>query len=572
MIYFDKYKKKILLIILSFIYLLILNYNLYINKFNPILIIVWIASIILFISPFINGVLSYFSRLRISKNTFVVTSVIFLPSIIRVLIILTLRRLWIHQDDMISAYFSAKYDLTGTNFFGPLPLDKGDWVSQFPAVYHFLQKIFFMIFGESLMSVKLSTIPYVIITSFFLYLTVKLLFNRRTAVVSLMLYAFFPISLYHETLGLHINASSAVFMLFCFFLVIYFRYKQKIYAVLTGIACAFNFLFYPSSYIALPLMFILFFLDFLNQRKRYVVINLLLASFSFIFTVSPFLTYMYQAKNFYITQRFDQVNLLMGEHSELKDRINKGENIIRVLGDNFIKSVKSMYVDGIGGHGGYDFGYLAFFEKISLLFFIFGVFFSLYSIKKKFELMMIFIIIFITFFSGVVLTDMPPAYQRLLIAVPFIIIVTSGLFYFLEYYFEKNNGRKRYWFRIFFTAFLLIVYSSNNYFYFLKSIEKEKERVEVKIGNFIAQNYPVRKIYIAAFRTFALNKTFYFFGKENMKKTYSDYHDELLADFNPNEKYVYVLTYPDAFNDKFQEMDKNAKIINFSENFSLFVN
>src|SRR3989338_9172575 len=302
-------KLKFFLTLLSLFLILILNYGIYIGKFNPLFILLWMTSLILFILPFVSEILPNIKPLKLSKNTFFITLVLLFPSIVR---ILSYQKYRFHQDDMISAYFSAKYDLASTNFFGAIPIDSRDWVSQFSAVYHYLQKIFFMIFGESLMSVKLSTIPYVIITSFFLYLTVKLLFNRRTAVVSLMLYAFFPISLYHETLGLHINASSAVFMLFCFFLVIYFRYKQKIYAVLTGIACAFNFLFYPSSYIALPLMFILFFLDFLNQRKRYVVINLLLASFSFIFTVSPFLTYMYQTKNYYPVQRLSYSNLLTG--------------------------------------------------------------------------------------------------------------------------------------------------------------------------------------------------------------------------------------------------------------------
>ncbi|OGK13091.1 hypothetical protein A3B40_05115 [Candidatus Roizmanbacteria bacterium RIFCSPLOWO2_01_FULL_37_16] len=560
-------KLKFFLILLSLFLILILNYGIYIGKFNPLFILLWMTSLILFILPFVSEILPNIKPLKLSKNTFFITLVLLFPSIVR---ILSYQKYRFHQDDMISAYFSAKYDLASTNFFGAIPIDSRDWVSQFSAVYHYLQKIFFMIFGESLMSVKLSTIPYVIITSFFLYLTVKLLFNRRTAIVSLILYTFFPVSLYHETLGLHLNASTTVFAAFFFFLLLYLKNRKKIYSILTGISCSFCFLFYTSSFIALPIMILFLSLDFLIRRERYIFVNLILTIFTFLLSFSPFLTYMYQTKNYYPVQRLSYSNLLTGKSSDFKERIKKGESVIQIIKKNFTSTIKSIFIQGMRGHGGYNFGErLAFFEKTSLIFFLLGGFLSFLSLlflKSRVELFVTYIVVVSTFL-GVVFTNMPPAFHRLLVAVPSLVILSSVPFYFLHLIFKKNDLM---W--IFVTILTLGIYSLSNYNYFLKSTELEKDKPEFKMGYYITNNYPDRKVYVAAYTTHALQKIFYFFESKNMKKAEVDYHDSLLERFNPSEKYVYAIIFPDSFNKIFEEKDKRGRIINFSQDYSLFVN
>ena len=100
----------------------------------------------------------------------------------------------------------------------------------------------------------------------------------------------------------------------------------------------------------------------------------------------------------------------------------------------------------------------------------------------------------------------------------------------------------------------------------------EKDKPEFKMGYYITNNYPDRKVYVAAYTTHALQKIFYFFESKNMKKAEVDYHDSLLERFNPSEKYVYAIIFPDSFNKIFEEKDKRGRIINFSQDYSLFVN
>jgi len=94
-----------------------------------------------------------------------------------------------HGDDLLTAYFSATYDL-GSNFFAPVPADWTQWVTQFPCPF-FFQKIFFLVFGESLMSIKFSVLPYVLVVSTFLFFVVRELLDERAAIVALVLHSFF---------------------------------------------------------------------------------------------------------------------------------------------------------------------------------------------------------------------------------------------------------------------------------------------------------------------------------------------------------------------------------------------
>lgn len=548
---------KKLLLILSITLSLITNFIVFNDKFSPFLIILWLSSIIIFCLT-INKEKLRFSRPHLTWKEIVFILVILLPLVVR---ILNLEEWRIHQDAFITAYFSAHYDLLKTNFFGVIPQDLGDWVSQFPTPFFFLQKIFFLVFNTSPLSVKLSVMPYIFITSVALFLTAKKLFSARVAIITLVLYSFFSPGLYMDTLGLHTASSDAAFSLFLYFLVLDHFREKKLLSAITGIACAFCYLTYQSAYVAVPIIILFFIFEFFTKSKSRVVIKYSIITFAFLITISPFLVYSFKHGN-YMFKRFQQVSFT--------NDLRSNNNPIKLLKDNAFLSIRSMYIKDMGGIGGYNFGHLAFFERTSLFLFMIGFLFSMHLLKRRPAFFIIMAAIILAFLGGIVITIMPPNFHRLAVAFPYIAIVSSIPFYYLFKVginsYIKNSV----------LIFLLSIYAFNNLNYFFEMIRIDKfnnppDFEYVRLISYIKQNYPKRRIYVAAYPSFVLQKIFYFFDKNSTIQT--DFHDNLLVRFDAREKYIYIILYPEVFNSEFMKIDPNGKIINNVSTFlSMFVN
>lgn len=564
----EKSSKPAFNLVFSLILTLVVNLAVLNDVYNHLLVLLWLLSLALIIIPFLPKLKHRHYRFNLKAGYLLVGFLLLLPVLIRIVNIDIER---IHDDEFIPAYFSAHYDLKNTNFFAAIPTEKG-WVTQFPSPYFVFQKLFFMFFGESPLTVKLSVMPYVLTVSLLLFLIVKKLFNFETAMISLVLYSFFAPALYLETLGLHFISSSAVFLIFFYLAILVRRQNRPFFAVLAGIFAGFCYLFYTSSYIALPFLFLFYGDLLLRERERTQTLrNLALSVLAFLIVISPFVSFAYRFKNPYFLERHNQVNILTGQWSAAKE---EGPSILKatsILRKSFLDSLSSFYQDDIGGHGGYEFGRLAFFERFSLFLFILGFAISLAIMKGKPEVLFILLVILVSFVGGMVLTIQPPAFHRFSLAYPFIVIIFSLPFYiFLS---VRRKDRPVTYLLVFLVLFIFVVANRQ---YFLKSIKRDiknnrEDLKDIKVIKYIEQYYPERKVYIAAFPTHGLGRVFYFF--ERSKKVEVDYHDTLISKINPEEKYLYIILFPDQFNEKFKEADENGRIIDdVVDKYSLFVN
>lgn len=399
-----------------------------------------------------------------------------------------------------------------------------------------------------------------------LFLIVRAILNIKTAVIAVILYAFLAVSLYHETTGLHFISSTAFFMTFFYFTILQWKDNNLFYSVMTGLFCGFCYLSYITSYIALPLMAIIYFMQFINLRKLVVIRNFVFALIAFLIVLSPYLTYAFKFNNYFVS-RTSQVSLLSGSWSGAKDKIASGEsNTFKEIKESVTNSCMSFYQDGIGGCGGYTFGNLAFFEKNSLYLFIAGALIGLFLILFNIKILFIYLIL-IFCFAEMAFSTPPPAYHRFSLSFPFISIILSIPFYILLSL-DKTNKLIRYTVCVIF----IFIYMYYNQQYFLKSIKGEDYHESVMISDYINNNLPGRHIYVAAYPGFGFDKVYYFSQGKNAKSIITGYHDGFLNTFNPNEKYVYAIIFPEAFNEKFQQLDPNGKIINISKGYSLFAN
>ena len=564
--------KKLHQPIVSFIAVLLLNLlvNLILLKkdYNPISVLLWLMGFILVIIPFSRQIKDLSQSFNLSAIRLSALFFLFLPMFLRIINIDIER---VHADEFITAYFSTQYDFEKTNFFGPIPSGK-EWIVQFPSVYFVLQRIFFMFFGESPLTVKLSVMPYVFVVSLMLFLLVRKMFNVQMAVISLVLYSFFAPALYLETFGLHFISSTAVFLMFFYFVILSVERKnQPLFALLAGISAGFCYLFYVSSYLALPFLFLFYTVSFLKDKaKKLVLKNLSLSLFAFLMVVAPFIGVAFHSKNPYILTRYNQVNIIHGEWSVAKDSISSIPEAALVIKKSLVDSLFSFFRDDIGGHGGYEFGRLAFFDEFSLFLFVLGLAYSLTLLPKKPELFFVLLVIAVSFISGVVFTIQPPAFHRFSLAYPFVVIILSLPFYFFS---RLKKGRPLVIFSVLITLLIFVVVNQR---YFLKSVNRDIENnredlKDIKIIKYINQHYPERKVYLAAFPAHGLGRVFYFFNPN--KKIEVDYHDVLLSKINPGEKYLYIILFPDQFNEKFKKADENGRIIDdIVDKYSLFVN
>lgn len=569
----------------------------------------WVIAILLIIYSRTKNPFSNFSLLklltRFKARYLIELFFILLPSLSRTFYILFTNLVFsarYHGDEVISAYYSAQYSILKNNFFAPVPINKSDWVCQFPSLYFFLQKIFFLFFGENIISARFSVLPYVFLISIFLFLLCQYLYNKKIARLSLILYAFFAPALYFETRSFHFVSSTAIFLINFYLLIIYPKSTNKsTIATLIGWSLAFSYLFYTSSYLALPIT-IFFYLTLIIQillkkqqnlsKFRQITQDFILSILIAGLILLPFFTQMVLDKNFYLLERTKQVDLLSGTwspHPKTLSQHPQISTVINIISQNLLVSLKSIYQDNTQGDNGFWFNHLPFFDQFTLLLFILGCLACLFLIFKKKHCQSLILINLLTiviaaFILGIVLTIPPPAFHRFTLAYPFLIIIIMAIFYLFDLFIIHLQNHHRWqhqpWQKIFHLSqsgilfLIIVIYIFFNINHFLTAICLEDTPKEIPLVNSINQNYQNKKIYLAAFPNFHLYKVIYFFGQGNVKKMTPqqvDYHQKLLNNFNPNENYLYILLYPKEFKQLFIEKDSSGQFLPYSEDYGLFV-
>lgn len=473
----------------------------------------------------------------------------------------------LHTDEFITAYFSATHDFRHDSFFASMPGQR-EWNARFPTPFFFLQRIFLELFGKSLFAMRLSVQPFVAAVSVALYLTVREIFDRRTAVVAVCLYAFLAISVYLETFGFMFISSTAAFLAFFYFTLRASRTGDIFEATVSGMACGFCYLTYYSSYLALPFLVAIFSAHAVRTRSRAAVENLLLALGGTLIVVSPFVAAGLRSGES-VTRRANEISLLSGEWSPYRDAILHGASRLSIVKNNLVLALRALSEDGLGGHGGYDFGRRALLERFSLFLLLCGGAATLLLMFRRPALIFVVLVIGAAFFGGIVLTIPPPAYHRFSIAFPFLVIVMSVPFFLL--------GRAA-WLpasaRYALTGGALLLFACRNERQIAEAAIRDPQFQEFRLSRFLNARYPGRTLYVAAFPGFGFHRIYYFAGRESRERpnVVSGYHVDLLPRLDPQEKYVYVMIFANEFQEQFRTADPRGRLFRFSPSYSVFAN
>lgn len=525
------------------------------DRHSPVLAFSWVFSLILLLAGFMNDLRQPHKKPVSYQRFAAVFLIILLPIVVRVLLYQPDR---IHGDDLLTATFSQNYHPLTTNFFSGIP-EGTEWVAKFPTPYFLFQKIFLRITGASVLTVKLSVIPYIAVVSVMTYLIGSLLLGSVAGAVAVFIYAFMAISIYHETLGLHFISSTAIYMVFFYTILRAQKDAKTFWYAASGITCGLCYLSYTSSYIALPVLG----LAILGNRitKKPYSKWLAWAVIGATITLAPYVVYAVTRDN-YFGGRINQVSLLTGSWSAFRPNAFSPVEIGTILGNNISVSLSSFIENGIGGHGGYTFNKQAFFHKTGFILFLAGLLYALAK-KRNISMLLAMLTVFLTYITGVVLTIPPPAYHRLTLAFPFIAVISAAPFSLV------SISRKQ---SVAVALLILAVYAGTNIRYTQTAITPEALIEDAAIIKYINTEYPNRHIHVAAFPSFALGKFFPFFLPVTALSVDTNFHKEYLNNPDNNERYLFIITLPSDFRSEFENTYPDGKYIPYSEKYGILVN
>jgi hypothetical protein len=488
--------------------------------------------------------------------------VIALPAVARVLFF-DLDR--IHGDDLLTAFFSSSYPLR-RDFFAPVPDEPWQWVAQFPAPFFFFQKVFFLVFGESLLTVKLSVLPYVIALTAFLYAIAHELLDEAGAFLAVLAYAFFGPSLYLETLGLHFVSSTTMFVALLYVAIREHQTGDSRLALASGMLSGACYLFYLSSFLALPIGAAFIVAGIAAARPRSATTNLCLYLLGAALVVGPFVVDGLRHGNYFL-RRFDQVALLGGEWSPYKDALRSAPRAREVVVENARLCFRALWQAGLGGHGGYDFGHQALLAPIVLALVVLGALRALVLGRRRREWWALLAIVVLSFVTGMVLTIPPPAFHRASLAFPLL-----ALFAALPLHACWTARRESVVLRRVVPAVVALAVAFEGILYLERSALTESPASPLQLARFVNERFPGRPLYVAAFPSYAFEKVYHFAPNRRATQVVTGYHKDLLPKLDPTRPYVYVITLPNDFDGQFAARDPHGRIIRFTEEYSLFVN
>ncbi len=302
-----------------------------------------------------------------------------------------------------------------------------EWVAKFAIPFFILQKPFLHILGPSIESIRISTLPYNILIIIYLYLLAKQLFGRRLfAFTTTTTFAFLAPHLFIDSIGLHFVSSTFLVLAAFYHFVRLQKTSEKKHAILCGVFAALGFLTYASSYIALPLLVLFAFIETICTRSLKPVKFMIPAAIIFLVILCPFVFYALTKENYFL-QRVNQIKFFGGEHSDPQRQMERGANPLELFKKQIEANIQSVYKAGIGGIGGYSFGYQALFNIPTLTFIILGSILALYQgvFLKRRALAYMLITVMASFIFGMVLNIPPGAFHRFSLAFPFIAVLIN---------------------------------------------------------------------------------------------------------------------------------------------------
>ncbi len=472
-----------------------------------------------------------------------------------------------HPDEFALAWFSRQYSFMTTNFFGPIPPEPV-WTFQSPSLYFVVQKLALATIGAGPLDVKLSTLPWVLLTAGALFLAARALFPTAVAVLSVAVYAFLAPSVYAESFGIPNTVSTALLLVF-FLCALYNGRKPTLGpAVATGVACSLCYLAYTSSYAAAPLLVLFAALTCLSFPAGRAVRSLAISLGTVVIVLLPFMAGAAKSSDFFL-QRISQTVPMVGK---LLGRDVAQEDVSRSrsqLAANWVADCTYFWRNDVGGTAGFEFGRRALLDPVSVGFLVVGALLAPAMVRRRRELVLVVLFAAVNI-VGLGFANPPPHITRLANLFPF-----TAMFIALPIAGTLRLRSSPGWLRSGLAITLLAVVIACNLGHLRAAQARDtnpgrEDYEDIKVAIFLKEHFPGKEIRVAAFGGFHLEYTLRFFLPGSTIVT--NYHDQFLQAFDRGVDCVYVILFPEEFDEKFRRADPQGELItNVSRKYSIFV-
>jgi 4-amino-4-deoxy-L-arabinose transferase-like glycosyltransferase len=440
-----------------------------------------------------------------------------------------------------------------------------------PALYFALQKLFFLLFGESASHVKLSTMPYIAVTAGALFFISRRLLGTVAGLAAVGIYAILAPSVYADTFGTTISASMAFFMLFFAASIVNLRRQEYGTALLAGVTCAFCALAAPTSYVAIPLLFAFPLLSLRCLPLRTVVRGLGVSLAGFALVLLPFVAGAARSKN-YFAERLVRVAPVVAPLFG----VTLSPEEIEPPGPGVVAKWKLMtsylWKDDAGGCCGFNFGQAALLDPVTGILALAGLAlgFRLRGIGLEWT-MAVSVVAASLFALG--FANPPPMITRYSLLLPFVALFLAAPVALLL----RDGARGPRAVRWLAAVVLLAGIATANVLHFRFALKRDTaggrgEYEDIKVARYLQKTFPGHDVKVAAFGGFHLGYTLHFFLPGVDIET--DYHQQLLDRLKESQShdYVFVVLFPDEFNGKFLKVDPTGVVVTgISRHYSLFV-
>lgn len=471
-----------------------------------------------------------------------------------------------YGDELLIGFFSATERIAPERFFGPVPQDRGGFVSQFPATFFVLQRAVLDLLGRTIPVLRLSVLPYVFLSGAFLFLTVRHVLDRTAGVLAVSFWSFLAISLYLETTSLTNISAVGLFLPFLWSALRADQGNVPRDAVLTGMLAAGCYLFYPASFVALPILLVITLLRMLRRRKPEFLQNFVRPGLGFLVVFAPFVPYLVKVENYFIA--YPRRVTLFGSDSDVLRRIREGESAIRIVLKGLSTNLQALFASNVGGAGGYWFGGFPLFDHLTLVLFVAGLIAAPFVFRQRRQAWFLILVILAVWLMGAVLFPPPPAFHRLGIA-----YACLGLLLALPVWLLFRVPRLSRGVAVAAAGAILLTFAATNLEIFERAALLDEDfREDLRLCGVLVRRYPDRMFYVAAEPVSAFAKIGYWADERWDRMPRTDYHDPLLREMKTEEKYVYVVAYPDEFWERFLRCDPNGRFRKVSKNYGLFCN
>lgn len=522
-------------------------------SYHPILVFVWLIAVLLFsmARPVLPSSPSLIRSKAKVRAALIVFALCCIPLFVR----------WLaneptttHADEFALGYFSDTFSIWSSNFFGPVP-DPPMWITQFASMYFVLQGIALEFLPRSYWGLKFSTFPFIFLIALMIFILARSIADKRTAVVALLLYAFFSPSIYIETYSINVHASALFYIIFVVCNVRYLQKPSLERAAQSGLSAALCYLHYPSSFMALPVLLLSLPLvwrisEIAQAAKHFVIIVIVFAS-----TLSPFVAGQH-SKDHYLLQRVGQVVPFVRAWSYVGNEQERPKQDWESLPGRFREGLQYFVSDDIGGLGGYDYGHLRLLAPLPLLLVVIGIGAAVILKMRALFVMGLAIALPVGAFA---FASPPPLLHRYSVVLPLFIIVMA-----LPFYLILNSRRIPRALASTTAAVLIAAFAVSNFMQLEKAMARERGSKQGALDDlalimYFSEHFSDRRVIIAAFPTLSLQWQFYFLAPH--LEVYTDYHSNVIRNFDVSRKYACIILFPGDFNSQFAALDPNGRFI-----------